>query len=371
MFSGRQFINYEARLAALRRRIFCIVIGMTLIGLLLIYDASSVYAFRNFADAMLFFKRQVVFVALGIMAFIVALHLNLYFLKKHSGLLLFLGAVLLVLVLMFGVTSGGAKRWLKFGVIGFQPSEVMKIIFLIYLADYFSRKKTLMKDFFRGVLPVLIVTGLIAGLIFMEPDFGNAVFFGFILLLFLFVSKVPKKYLGMLILAGLVVFAVLIFSSPYRTERVMSYLNPWKDRQGAGFQLVQSQIGVGSGGQFGAGLGESKQKLFFLPAAHTDFIFAIIAEELGFFGGFLIIFLYLAVFFQGVKMLRWADGLFGFYLGWGALMVIISQALINIAVVIGIFPTKGLPLPFISYGGSSVVVSYILLGLLFNVTRVR
>jgi cell division protein FtsW len=369
MVVDTQFINYDLKLKRLRRSILYAVLSVSILGALLVYDASSVYSLFNFNDAMYFFKRQIIFVVLGFILMLAILRLNIDQLRKHSKVLLIFGLLLLALVLAFGSKVSGARRWFKIFGFGFQPSEFMKIAFLLYLADYFCRKQQVMISFLKGIFPILLVTGLISFLLFLEPDFGNAIFFGLIVLIFLFVSKAPKKYLIALTLVFLVVFAFLIFSSPYRRARIVSYFNPWADSQGSGFQLVQSQIGIGSGGLLGSGLGESRQRLFFLPAAHTDFIFSIIAEEFGFLGSIFILSFYVFVFVQGLRILRYTSDSFRLYLGWSVILVIILQALINIAVVVGVFPTKGLPLPFISYGGSSTIVSFILLGLFLNATK--
>jgi len=369
MILDRRFINYELRINRLRRSLLYAVLGMSFFGTLLVYDASSVYSWFNFSDAMYFFKKQLLFIAFGFVLMLLILRLNIDYLRKHSKFLLLLGIILLILVFLFGQKVAGARRWLRFFGFGLQPSEFMKIIFLLYLADYFARKRNLMRDFVRGILPVLTVTGIVTFLIFLEPDFGNAIFLGIILFIFLFISKIPRKYFIFLTLAFLLVFTVLVFSSPYRRARIFSYLNPWVDPQGSGFQLVQSQIGVGSGGILGLGIGESRQKLFFLPAAHTDFIFAIVAEEFGFVGSILVLFFYIFIFLQGLRILKWTKDYFHFCLGWGALLIITLQALINISVVLGVLPTKGIPLPFMSYGGSSTVVSFMLLGLFLNATK--
>ena len=365
----KQFVNYELKINKLRRSLLYTVLGMSLFGALLVYDASSIYSWFNFSDAMYFLKRQFVFTALGCISMLFVLRLNIDYLRRQSKVLLVIGLIMLISVLIFGQRVAGAKRWLKLIGFGFQPSEFIKIIFLIYLADYFARKRNQMSDFLKGVMPVLSVTGVFSLLIFLEPDFGNAIFLGLVLLIFLFITKVPKKYFTLLVTGFLLLFIVLVSSSPYRRARILSYLNPWADSRGSGFQLVQSQIGIGSGGILGLGIGESKQKLFFLPAAHTDFIFSMIAEEFGFVGSILILFFYAFIFLQGLRILKWTNDYFRFYLGWGALMIIILQAFINISVAVGILPTKGMPLPFISYGGSSAVVSFVLLGLFLNATK--
>ncbi|MCD6539255.1 MAG: putative lipid II flippase FtsW [Candidatus Omnitrophica bacterium] len=366
---NKNFINYQLRLKFARRRIFFSCIVLSLLGILLVYDTSSIYAWFNYSDAMYFFKRQIFFLILGLILLAGVLRVDTSFLKKQARLLLVMGIIFLVLVLFIGVKIGGARRWLKVLGFGFQPSEFMKVLFLLYLADYFSRRNYLVKSFLKDILPLLGVTCLVCILIFLEPDLGTAIFFGLLTLVFLFIAHIPRKYLGVLFLIFSVVFLVLIFSSPYRRMRIFSYLNPWADPQGKGFQIVQSQIALGSGGFLGQGLGESKQKLFFLPAAYTDFIFSIAGEEFGFLGCVFLLGIYIFIFFQGLKILKWVNDKFNFYLGWGSLFILTFQALVNIAVVVGVFPTKGLPLPFISYGGSSLLSSFILLGLFLKATK--
>jgi len=364
-----QFINYDLRLERLRNRIVLSSVFLSFLGLVLVYETSSVYAWSSFGDPMYFLKRQVVFVLAGIISMLLIRRVRLEKLRKNSRFLMGIGLVLLVSVLIFGTKAGGAKRWIRFLGMGFQPSEFVKVIYIFYLVDYSCRKERVMDNFFKGILPFLSVMAITCFLLFLEPDFGNVIFFGLIGFIVLLISRVKKRYL--LWLAGVfcIAAALLILSSPYRRARIFSYLNPWQDSKGSGFQLVQSQIGVGSGGILGIGLGESRQKLFFLPAAHTDFIFSIIAEELGFLGSVFILGLYLFILFWGMKLLKEVYDPFRYYLGAVVLVTLILQALINISVVVGLLPTKGLPLPFISYGGSSVLVSFFLLGLFLNAVR--
>lgn len=369
MYLNRQFINYQLKLSRKRRLLLSAVFLLSLFGLLEVYNVSSIYAWSTYGDSMYFFKKQLFFFFLGIFGMSLFLVLPLEYLQRHSKLFLAGGILLLVFVLIWGRKIGGARRWLKIGSFGFQPSELVKIFFVIYLSDYLIRKRFLILNFKKGVLPLLIISGFISGLILIEPDFGNAVFFIILTFIYLFLAGARKKHLFWLSFLGIIAVVILVLVSPYRRERLLFFLNPWADSQGKGFQLVQSEIGLGSGRLLGRGLGESIQKLFFLPAAHTDFIYSIIGEELGFAGSCLILFVYLFIFIQGFFILRYVNDPFKFYVGAGSLLILVLMALINIGVVVGVFPTKGLPLPFISYGGTTTVVNFSLLGLFLNASR--
>lgn len=240
---------------------------------------------------------------------------------------------------------------------------------IIYLADFISRKSDSIRTFWRGFLPPIFILGAMALLILMQPDLGTVLALGIVVFIILFVAGVRTSYLLSVIVASLPLLYILIFSVPYRRMRIMSFLNPWLDPQGSGFQVIQSQIALGSGGIFGIGLGHSKQKLFYLPAAHTDFIFSIIGEELGILGTMGVIILFIIFIQQGLKIIKNAPDKFGYFLSLGLLLMISLKAIINIGVSCGVLPTKGLPLPFISYGGSSFIFDMVSVGILMNIAR--
>jgi len=285
--------------------------------------------------------------------------------------LLMVSIFLLVLVLIphIGREVSGARRWFRLKFISFQPSELANIAVIIYTADFISRKSEYIKTFWKGFLPPMFILGTTALLILVEPDLGTVMALGIVVFVMLFVAGVRVSYLFSVILASLPLLYVLIFSVPYRRMRMMAFLNPWADPKGSGFQVIQSQIALGSGGIFGVGLGHSKQKLFYLPAAHTDFIFSIIGEELGLLGTVGVIILLIIFIQQGLKVIKNAADKFGYFLSLGLVLTISLKAIINIGVSCGIFPTKGLPLPFISYGGSSFVFDMISVGILMNIAR--
>jgi cell division protein FtsW len=240
---------------------------------------------------------------------------------------------------------------------------------IIYVADFIARKREILRLFFKGFLPPVLIMGFVSLLILVQPDLGTTVALGVVVFIMLFIAGVRPVYLLSMILASLPLFYILIFSVPYRRMRIMAFLNPWLDPKGSGFQIIQSQIALGSGGIFGVGLGHSRQKLFYLPAAHTDFIFSIIGEELGFLGTVGVIILFIIFIQQGLKIIKNAPDRFGSFLSLGLVLMICLKAIINIGVSCALLPTKGLPLPFISYGGSSFIFDMVSVGLLINIAR--
>jgi cell division protein FtsW len=240
---------------------------------------------------------------------------------------------------------------------------------IIYVADFIARKGNIIRSFRHGFLPPISVLGLVSVLILAQPDLGTTLALGAVVVIMLFIAGARLLYLLSLLLASLPALYILIFSVPYRRMRILAFLNPWLDPRGSGFQIIQSQIALGSGGIFGVGLGQSRQKLFYLPAAHTDFIFSIIGEELGLIGTLSIIILFLIFIQQGLKIIKNTQDTFGYFLSLGLTLTIAFKAIINIGVSCGVLPTKGLPLPFISYGGSSFIFDLLTVGILMNIAR--
>lgn len=353
-----------------RRFIFLAVLSLTLFGSLMVYEASCVYALKMFFSPLYFFKKQFIFFLIGLGLFFLTLLVDLEFLRRYSKEFLILTVFLLIIVLFVGKKVGGAKRWLVLFGFNFQPSEILKISFLLYCADYFGRKKSLIRRFKTGFLPLGFVSGLILFLLILEPDLGGAIFWVIWLFPFLYLAGMRKKHLFLIILSGVVFSFFLIIFHPWRLSRITAYLNPFSDSRGSGFQLVQSQIAYGEGGLWGVGLGEGKQKLFFLPAAHTDFIFSIIAEEFGLLGTLSILFMFFLIFHKMFNIAKLVNDEFKRSILWGVILIFFLEVGINIGVSCGLLPTKGLPLPFMSYGGSNLVSHYILLGLFFNASRI-
>jgi cell division protein FtsW len=288
---------------------------------------------------------------------------------SRSIFLISLGVVLLFIVLCtpFGKEVGGAKRWLRFGPVCFQPSEIVKFFVIIYMADFLSRFQDELN--FKRFLLFLAPVGLVCLLILLQPHFGMVLLIGLATFSMLLISKVKLRYILALLSASLPILYFLVFEVGYRKNRILAFLNPSGDPLGKGYQIIQSQIALGSGGMFGIGLGQGKQKLFFLPQAHNDFIFSIIGEELGFFGGTCLILLFLAFIFCGIKISLGKKDFFGKFLAFGIVSIIGIQILINLGVVTGLLPTTGLPLIFISYGGSSLIFNLMAVGLLMSIYR--
>jgi len=258
---------------------------------------------------------------------------------------------------------------LRIGAVGFQPSELGKLALILYLADYLTRKQDKIKSFSRGFFPPMLVLGGMTGLILIQPDLGTVVLLGIVSLILLFVAGIRIIYLGGLVLFSLPALYFLISGVGYRQRRILAFLNPWQHATGAGYQIVQSFLALGSGGIKGVGLGESRQKLFYLPASYTDFIFSIVGEELGFIGTVSLVVLFLVFLWAGIRVAYQSPDLFGYLLGIGITVAISLQAIINIGVATGSLPTKGISLPFISFGGSSLLFNMMGVGLLLNISR--
>jgi cell division protein FtsW len=341
------------------------------LGVVMIYSSSSIYAAERYNDGFFFLKRHLSFMLIGAILTFFFMSIDYRKLKQYSRPLLIISFILLVLVLIPGLGRevSGARRWFRFKFLSFQPSELAGLAVIIYVADFLSRKGKLIKTFFKGFLPPMCVLGICALLIVVQPDLGSTIALGVVVLVMLFVAGVRPVYMLSLILSSLPALYLLIFHVAYRRARILAFLNPWLDPKGAGFQIIQSQIALGSGGLFGVGLGHSKQKLFYLPAAHTDFIFSIIGEELGLLGTIGVIILFIIFIQQGIKVIKNAPDKFGYFLALGLVVMIAFRAAVNIGVSCGVLPTKGLPLPFISYGGSSFIFDMVSVGILVNIAR--
>ena len=350
-----------------------IVIFLLCIGIVMIYSSSGIYALQELGDSAYFLNRHLLFLCVGTCLTLGVMTIDYRDLKKWAKPLLGVAVLLLVLVLIPGIgkSISGARRWFQVAGFSFQPSEFAKLALLIYVSDYLSRKQSKIGDFFKGFLPVILILGMMCLLVIKQPDFGSSVLMAVIVMILLFLGGARPAHLGSLALLAVPVAVMLVAKSPYRMARILAFLDPWQDSRGIGFQLTQSQIAFGSGGFWGVGLGKSVQKLFYLPAAHTDFILSIIGEELGFIGASLVIFLFVAFIWQGARMAKRTTDPFGYYLASGIVAMVGFQAAINIGVSIGALPTKGLPLPFVSYGGSALIFNMIAVGILLNISRVQ
>jgi len=344
---------------------------LLMIGIVMIYSTSAVYAFDKYGDSGYFVKRHLIYLAIGISLAVFCMSVPARGISSNARIIMLFCILLLVIVLVpgIGTEAKGARRWLRFFGLGVQPSEIAKIGLIIYLADLTARKKHLMQNLKFGFFPPLFVIGLTAGLVLIEPDLGTSVSILFIGFVVMFTAGARFKHMLAITLSMIPVLALAIKCEPYRMKRVLLFLNPGKDPRGAGFQLMQSFIALGSGGLLGVGLGASRQKLFYLPEAHTDFIFSIIGEELGFLGAASVLLLFAVLIWFLLRLSFKIMDEFASRVVLGISVMIAFEVMVNIGVSIGVLPTKGLPLPFISYGGSSLVCHMAAIGLVFNMAR--
>lgn len=340
------------------------------IGTVMIYSSSSILAMERFRDGQFFLKKQLFFVCLGLGIMVFATRIPHYKLRKLAwpGIILSAFFLLLIWIPHLGIRAGGANRWLNLGIFSFQVSEMVKVALILFLAHYLTDKVNCIRDFRQGLLIPLAVTGGLTGLIVLQPDFGTTVIIAIITFLMIYLAGGRIVHIaGLAALFLPVAVGMLLFKS-YRITRLMAFLDPWKDPRRSGFQIIQSLISFGSGGPFGVGIGDGMQKLFYLPEPHTDFILAVIAEESGFIGVGLILFLYVILIVRGFQISLKAPDLFGNLLAAGLTMMIALEAFINIAGVMGLIPLKGLALPFLSYGGTSLIMSLTAVGILLNIS---
>ncbi len=341
------------------------------IGIVMVYSTSAILAGDRFGDPYYFLKRQATYAGVGFLLMLATMIFVPHGLLKRWAYPIFvLSALMLIAVLIpnIGHKAGGAMRWLKIGGFSFQPSEFAKLGLIIFLAYFLTKKEEKIRSFSFAFLPTVLLSGLIIVLLLMEPDFGAALFLTAMVFLLLFISGARMIYLAGAILLATPVLYFLLMNAEYRYKRLISFIRPWEDPSGTSFQIIQSFLSFGSGGLFGVGLGEGRQKLFFLPAPHTDFILSIIGEELGLLGALGVVLLFFLLAFRGIQIGISIQDRFGSYLALGITLMIALQAIINMGVVLGLLPTKGLPLPFVSYGGTSLIANFIGLGILLRLS---
>jgi len=348
-----------------------VVAVLNVIGVVMVLSASSVQSLDSKGSAWWFFERQLLWTGLGVVGFAVASRIDYRSWRRYTVPFLGVAVVLLVLVLVpgLGLWVDGSRRWLGVGSWRMQPSEIAKLALLVYAADVLTRQHQQVGDWRKALRPLLIVFVVFAGLIMREPDLASTMVLTVILGAVLIVGGVRGRHLA--VIGGAAVSAVTLFALlvPWRRARMLSFLDPWHDKSNTGYQVTQSLIALGSGGWTGVGLGASRAKWRFLPAAHTDFIFAIIGEELGLFGCSLVVGLFLVLAYLGVRAALRAPDRFGMLLAGGITAWIVGQAVINIGAVVGLLPVSGVPLPFVSFGGTALVFTMIAAGLLGNVAR--
>ncbi len=347
------------------------VIAIIIFGIIMIYSASSIWAEYKYQDPFKFVKAQSAFFLLGLLCIFIISKLDINILYKKANLILLICFILLVLVLIPGIGSirNGSRSWFGIGSLGIQPSEFAKLGLIIYVAKYLANNRKIIKDVKKGVLPILLVIGVFFVLIMLEPDFGTAMVIVLTLVVMIFISGVKLSFFIKVGLLGLLGIVGLIIIAPYRMERIVSFLNPWVDPLGSGYQIIQSLYAIGPGGLLGQGFLNSHQKQFYLPEPQTDFIFSIISEEFGFLGILIVTSFIAFIFYRIIKIALKENNLFKKYLAFGLGFGIIIQSLLNIAVVIGLIPVTGVTLPFLSYGGSSLLISMISIGIILNISK--
>ncbi len=346
---------------------------LTGFGLLMIYSSSAVMGLQKYGDSLYYVKKQGLFLIGGWLLYFICAQIPFVRLVKYR--MYFLGSAFLILLLVFlpglGASAGGAQRWLNFGFTRFQPSEVARLLLVFYIAATLVMRGDRLSTFNKGFLPLLIVTGVMMSLLILQPDFGSAMSVLILSVALWFLGGVPMSYLAGLAILTLPAIALIVMKAAYRAKRVLTFLDPYADVQGSGFQVIQSFVAFFNGGWTGVGIGNSQQKLFYLPEAHTDFIFSVLGEELGVVGVVLIISLFLGILYWGARVTRAQISSFGYYLGAGMTLFIVLPALLNMMVTFGMLPTKGLPLPFFSSGGSSLLACLIALGVLQSLNARR
>lgn len=350
-----------------------VVVALILAGIVMVYSASSVVALRKYGDAAYFMKRQILWSVIGfaLMAIVMRTDHRAFGARKAALGILFVVLLMLAATLFpaFGSAINGARRWLRIGGLTFQPTELAKFALVVYISYYLAKKGERIRDFGNGLAPPLVITGVFLGLIALQPDFGAAVTLAGVVGILLFIGGANVLHLGGLAFASLPFVYLAVAGRAYRARRVFAFLDPWSAPDGAGFQIIQSFLAFGGGGVFGRGLGEGRQKLLFLPEPHSDFIYSVIGEELGLIGALAVLVLFCVILWRGVRIALRAGEPFSRSLAVGITALVCLQAAVNMAVVTGLVPTKGLALPFVSYGGSSLVISMIEVGVLLNISR--
>ena len=351
--------------------LFVTILITSIFGIIMIYSASYIWAEYKFNDPFKFVKNQFLFFIIGtiMMIFISKIDYNKYL--KYSNKILLVTVILLILVLIPGIGTirNGSRSWFGIGSFGIQPSEAAKLALIIFTSKYLSNNQKEIKDIKKGVIPILGITLFIFGLIMLQPDFGTGVIIVMSIIGLLFVAGANLKFFFTLGVLGVIGVVVLIIIAPYRLERIISFINPWSDPLGSGFQIIQSLYAIGPSGLFGYGFLNSRQKHFYLPEPQTDFIFSIIAEEFGFMGIIIVSTLFLIIIYKGFKIARNSKDLFSKYLAFGITFELAFQAMLNLMVVTGLIPVTGVTLPFFSYGGSSLLITLCSMGILLNISR--
>lgn len=347
------------------------VIVISLFGLLMIYSSSSIWAEYKFNDSFHYVKYQSIFFVIGLIIMYIVSKINYKFYYNNSNLIIISCLILLILVLIPGIGSirNGSRSWFGIGSLGIQPSEAAKLGLIIFTSKYLENSEKYLKNYIKGIFPILGITILFFGLIMLQPDLGTGVILVMSIISLLFIAGVSMKFFIIGGLIGIIGVVILIIIAPYRMDRITSFIDPWSDALGTGFQIIQSLYAIGPAGILGTGFGNSIQKHFYLPEPQTDFIFSIIAEEFGVMGAIIVVGLFSIILWRSIKISLNTKDLFSKYLTFGIIFQMIFQTLMNLMVVVGIIPVTGVTLPFLSYGGSSLLISMASVGILLNISR--
>ena len=351
--------------------LFIAIIILALFGLMMIYSASSIWAEYKFNDSFYYFKRQLIFIVIGIFIMYTVSKIDYKVYYKKSNKILLICFILLILVLIPGIGSvrNGSRSWFGIGSLGIQPSEAAKLALIIFTSKYLSKNNNFVKSYKDGVFPILGVVFLFFGLIMLQPDLGTGMILVVSIISLLFIAGVNMKFFIGGGILGVIGVIVLIIIAPYRMDRITSFIDPWKDPLGTGFQIIQSLYAIGPGGLLGTGYLNSIQKQFYLPEPQTDFIFSIIAEEFGILGAIFVASMFLFIIYKGLKVALKCNDLFGKYLAFGMIFQLSFQTMMNLMVVIGMIPVTGVTLPFLSYGGSSLLITMFSMGIILSISR--
>jgi len=352
------------------RILFLVTLMLVGFGVAMVFSSSAIVAKERFGDPNYFSFKQLISATLGLAVMFVVMKID-YHTYRHPVIVFSALAIVvaLLVVVFFFAAAANTHRWIQFSAFSIQPSEMAKLALIFFLAYFLEKRKGKVNDLAFTLVPIAVIVGLLAGLIVLQPDLGTAVSLLAISGVLLFVAGLDLRWIAATIIFAVPAFYLLIFRVKYRRDRILAFMDPWEEPLGRGFQIIQSLLSVASGGIAGLGFMEGKQKLFYLPEAHTDFIFAVVGEELGLIGTCALLVLFVIFFWRGVRASMRAPDLFGFYLALGITMMVCVQAFINMSVVLGLLPTKGIPLPFLSYGGSSFVVMLAAVGILLNVSQ--
>jgi cell division protein FtsW len=352
------------------RILFFVTLVLVGFGIAMVFSSSAIVAKEKFGDPNYFSFKQLIFAALGLAVMFVVMKVDYHTYKQPAVVFSALAIVVALLVVVFFLAAAAnTHRWIQLAGFSIQPSELSKLALIFFLAYFLERRKGNVNDLKFTLVPIAVIVAILAGLIVLQPDLGTAISLLVISFVLLFVAGLDLRWIAAAAIFALPTFYLLVFRVRYRRERILAFMNPWEEPLGRGFQIIQSLLSVASGGIAGLGFMEGKQKLFYLPEAHTDFIFAVVGEELGMIGTCTLLLLFSVFLWRGVRTSLRAPDLFGFYLGLGITMMVCVQAFINMSVVLGLLPTKGIPLPFLSYGGSSFVVMLAAVGILLNVSQ--